>query len=73
MARWRVLLRLLFLPGYYDSFEEALEVASAYSGGFVGYYDGDFRALYGNYYSANEAANAAYSSAPTLPAAAVSL
>ena len=52
----------VLLPGYYDSFEEALEVAGAYSGGFVGYYDGDFRALYGNYYSANEAANAAYSS-----------
>ena len=50
---WHVLL-----PGAYESYEEAMAAASAYPGGFAGWYEGEFRALYGAYSGSGEAASA---------------
>lgn len=45
----------ILLPSSYASYDEANAVAAQYSDGFVGYYNGVFRALVGDYDSAYEA------------------
>ncbi len=47
----------ILLPGTYSSYAEAYSAASAYSTGFVGYYDGVYRALYGSYATLTDAYN----------------
>ncbi len=46
------------MPGSYRSYDEALRSAGNFNGGFVGWYDGAYYALYGSYTS-REAARAA--------------
>lgn len=47
----------ILLPDTYRSFSAAKEAAESYSGGFPAYYNGTYRALVGNYDSAQAAAN----------------